>query len=269
VLLLLLTLLYYHFILSFSRFSSSFLSFSRTNVVLSPDVEEYMQHVLDYVVRDTLEDLSELCKHRQESTKTASNSSLPTTITGYDLNKYDAIWGPLPTHKIHIVKANKKRKDMHHTTTTTTNDRNNSNSNSNRSSSSSSSSNNNNNNSNVTSELENNKESKLLLHALKQQVINDKDTSDSISNEDENSVATIDESMIRLIKEQLISSRQKIPTVPYEETRYYSNNINKSAVTSEDMKTLIGRASHKSIYSANFIASLFQSGEKGEERDNA
>jgi hypothetical protein len=35
------------------------------------------------------------------------------------------------------------------------------------------------------------------------------------------------------------------------------------------MKTLIGRASHKSIYSANFIASLFQSGEKGEERDNA
>ena len=220
---------------------------NRTNVVLGPEVEEYMQHVLDYVVRDTLESLAKLSKHREESAKSAAMSTTVANAPnqseiGYDMHKYDAVWGPLPSHKIHVIKTNghKKRKRRRMDG----------------SGSSSSSNNNNNNNSDVV-----NGGSKQLLHALKMQVAKEK-SEDLTQNGDENDVVTtIDESMVRLVKAQLRSSSSSI--VPYEEGEGEGNSTtsgSKQSVTAEDMKTLMGRASHKSIYSANFMATLFNSG---------
>ena len=214
----------------------------RTNVVLGSDVEEYMQHVLDYVVRDTLESLAKLSKHREESAKSAAMSTTVANAPnqseiGYDMHKYDAVWGPLPSHKIHVIKTNghKKRKRR-------------------RMDGSGSSSGSSSNNSDVV-----NGGSKQLLNALKMQVAKEK-SEDLTQNGDENDVVTtIDESMVRLVKEQLRSSSSSI--VPYEEGEGNSTTSDsKQSVTAEDMKTLMGRASHKSIYSANFMATLFNSG---------
>ena len=82
--------------------------FNRTTIKPSGDVEGYVQHVIDYILRDTLVGLIKLCKHRQESTKSASIAigTNGTVQLGYDIHKYDAVFGPLPTHSIRVVKTN-------------------------------------------------------------------------------------------------------------------------------------------------------------------
>ena len=181
-----------------------------------------MQHVADYILRDTLEGLVKLSKHRQESTRTATTAtSMAGNVTlGYDMAKYDTVWGPLPTHQICVVKTNTHKRKRPRS---------------------------------------GDGASKQLLHALKKQVNDEANVSASASFSlaKENDHHSIEENMILLVKQKLRSNDASLLEEESSNSISSNNSSQHTTVTTEDMKLLTGRASHKSIFSANFIASLF------------